>query len=58
MRDTTFFLCMFSNMYLLSLLSEKLSMKQDEAERWIVNLIRNARLVLIFSLCQKHPQSV
>jgi translation initiation factor 3 subunit E len=27
----------------ISLLSEKLSMKQEEAERWIVNLVRNAR---------------
>ena len=30
----------FSN----SMLAEKLNMTPDEAERWIVNLIRNARL--------------
>lgn len=29
---------------LFSMLAEKLDMNTDEAERWIVNLIRNARL--------------
>lgn len=29
---------------LLSMLADKLNMTPEEAERWIVNLIRNARL--------------
>lgn len=29
---------------LISMLAEKLNMTPEEAERWIVNLIRNARL--------------
>ena len=29
---------------LFSMLAEKLNMTPEEAERWIVNLIRNARL--------------
>ena len=28
----------------ITMLADKLNMKQDEAERWIVDLIRNARL--------------
>ena len=34
----TFIFCIFS------MLAEKLNMKPEDAERWIVNLIRNARL--------------
>lgn len=30
--------------FLLSMLADKLNMSPEEAERWIVNLIRNARL--------------
>ena len=30
--------------FFISMLAEKLNMSPDEAERWIVNLIRNARL--------------
>lgn len=33
-------LCLFS----CSMLADKLNMTPEEAERWIVNLIRNARL--------------
>ena len=31
-------------MSLISMLADKLNMTPEEAERWIVNLIRNARL--------------
>lgn len=31
-------------MFLCSMLADKLNMSPEEAERWIVNLIRNARL--------------
>ena len=41
-RDNfTFF---FSARYCISMLAQKLNMDYDDAERWIVNLIRNARL--------------
>lgn len=31
-------------LFVLSMLADKLNMTPEEAERWIVNLIRNARL--------------
>lgn len=34
----------FFQLLCCSMLAEKLNMTPDEAERWIVNLIRNARL--------------
>ncbi|XP_071496444.1 eukaryotic translation initiation factor 3 subunit E-like [Diadema antillarum] len=36
--------CRIHNCISINMLAEKLNMKPDEAERWIVNLIRNARL--------------
>jgi len=38
----------------ISMLSEKLSMDQEAAERWIVNLIRNARLDAKIDSAENH----
>ena len=40
--------------YSLRMLAEKLNMEQEDAERWIVDLIRNARLVLVLTLLLIH----
>ena len=34
----------YTYIWIYSMLAEKLNMKSDEAEKWIVNMIRNARL--------------
>lgn len=49
-RAPASFLCLVLNLNLacscrlISMLADKLNMSPEEAERWIVNLIRNARL--------------
>ena len=36
--------CSFSSLAVCRMLASKLNMSSDDAERWIVNLIRNAKL--------------
>ena len=51
-RVTATHFCMTA--YSLRMLAEKLNMEQEDAERWIVDLIRNARLVLVLTLLLIH----
>jgi translation initiation factor 3 subunit E len=37
-------LCFYANFCTYSMLAEKLNMGEEQAERWLVNLIRNAQL--------------